>query len=186
MGYTTQLYGGFLASPYKDPYHSTSIMEGFWANTTSAHLSSHGSLMYYVVTESVGCGKVEKTDANKKIVGQHLGPKWNECIISQMLHGTGIFTYIYHKFKPNVGNIPVPWMVWFLPRIKVRSRYLKVAASRLGKIIAMSWYLDKWLIELNMSWYVWSGFLNLKFVSDFMGVIFVFLWSLLFARQDYQ
>ena len=30
------------------------------------------------------------------------------------IHGTGIFTYIYHKFKPNVGkyNIPVPWILW--------------------------------------------------------------------------
>ena len=24
------------------------------------------------------------------------------------------FTYIYHKNQPNVGNIPVPWMVWDL------------------------------------------------------------------------
>ena len=24
--------------------------------------------------------------------------------LSQMLHGTGIFTYIYHKSKPNVGK----------------------------------------------------------------------------------
>ena len=39
-----------------------------------------------------------------------------ECHFSQMLHGAGIFTYIYHPFKPSVGiyyiNLPVPWSIW--------------------------------------------------------------------------
>ena len=30
-------------------------------------------------------------------------------IIPHTLHGTGIFTYIYHKFKPNVGKYSIHW-----------------------------------------------------------------------------
>ena len=30
------------------------------------------------------------------------------------IHGTSIYTYIYHKYQSNVGtvNIPVPWILW--------------------------------------------------------------------------
>ena len=32
-----------------------------------------------------------------------------------MLHGTGIFTHMYHGFMVNVvKNIPVPWSIWVL------------------------------------------------------------------------
>ena len=30
-------------------------------------------------------------------------------IIPHTFHGTGIFTYIYHKFKPNVGKYSIYW-----------------------------------------------------------------------------
>ena len=33
--------------------------------------------------------------------------------ISHRIHGTGIFTFIYHKDWPNVGiDVPVPWILW--------------------------------------------------------------------------
>ena len=32
----------------------------------------------------------------------------NVFIISKRLHGTGIFTYMYHKFQPNVGKYSIP------------------------------------------------------------------------------
>lgn len=30
------------------------------------------------------------------------------CMITQILHGTGVFTYISHTCKPNVGKYPSP------------------------------------------------------------------------------
>ena len=46
--------------------------------------------------------------------------------ITQTIHGTGMFPYIYHKNQPNVGKyiyIPVPWMVWVIYRIPRYARF---------------------------------------------------------------
>ena len=46
----------------------------------------------------------------------------------QMLHETALFPYIYHKFKPNVGPIPVPWSIWDL---------LKCPCNRIGPVMVI-------------------------------------------------
>ena len=65
-----------VTSRYKDPYHPTSIISSQGFEQIMSPPQPPG--LFHVLrnlTESVGFGKVEKTDSNKNRVGQHLGAK---------------------------------------------------------------------------------------------------------------
>ncbi len=46
------------------------------------------------------------------------------CTIFNRIHGTGIFTYIYHKKQPNVGEYTIQGSYGYLMRFNKNTSYI--------------------------------------------------------------
>ena len=65
-------------------------------------------------------------------------PFQEEQLFSHMLHGTGIFSCIYHKFKPNVGKYSSP--------MEHLGILMKLGPQKMNVPTIFGWFVFAWLI----------------------------------------
>lgn len=70
---------------------------------------------FFVVSGNVQTKQIKNTlnNPHRFLVKKIVSLSFLRIYVSRLLHGTGIVTYMYHTFMPDVGKYSiVPWSIW--------------------------------------------------------------------------